>query len=87
MINIMQKYPEYIIEIGCHSDSVGSEAANLQLTESRATAIRNKLVSGGIAANRIRAKGFGETKPIASNNTREGRLQNRRVELRFSNNQ
>lgn len=64
-----------------HTDDVGSEASNLKLSEARANAVRDYLVSKGIAADHITATGFGEGQPIATNKTASGRQQNRRVEL------
>jgi len=64
-----------------HTDSVGTEAYNQRLSERRAKSVMDYLVSKGVAAERLSSKGFGETKPIASNKTEEGRAQNRRVEL------
>ncbi len=64
-----------------HTDSVGSEAYNLRLSQRRAQAVRDYLVRKGISASRLRVKGVGESEPVASNDTAEGRAQNRRVEL------
>lgn len=64
-----------------HTDNVGSDAANLALSQARAQAVLNWLVQHGIAANRLSAIGYGETKPRASNASEAGRAQNRRVEL------
>ena len=69
-----------------HTDNVGTEAYNLGLSKRRAAAVRDYLVSGGIAADRIKVEGFGESKPVASNDTADGRAQNRRVELRVIGN-
>lgn len=65
-----------------HTDSVGSAEYNLKLSERRADAVRRYLINGGIAPERIRTEGLGESQPVASNDTEEGRAQNRRVELR-----
>lgn len=64
-----------------HTDSVGSDSYNMKLSIRRANAVRDYLVNHGIPASRIRTEGFGETKPVASNATADGRAQNRRVEL------
>jgi outer membrane protein OmpA-like peptidoglycan-associated protein len=66
-----------------HTDSKGTDAYNQALSERRAKAVRDYLVHGGIAANRIEVQGFGESRPVASNATEDGRAQNRRVELRI----
>jgi OmpA-OmpF porin, OOP family len=65
-----------------HTDSVGTDAYNQKLSRRRADAVRQYLVKHGIPANRITAEGFGESRPVASNDTGDGRAQNRRVELR-----
>ena len=69
------------IEVAGHTDSRGSDAYNMNLSQQRAEAVRNYLVSKGIAADRLSAKGYGESQPVADNATDEGRFKNRRVEL------
>lgn len=69
------------IEVAGHTDSRGSDAYNMNLSQQRAEAVRKYLVSKGIAADRLSAKGYGESQPIASNATDEDRFKNRRVEL------
>lgn len=64
-----------------HTDNVGSEDFNLKLSTKRAEAVKNYLINKGIAAERITAKGFGESMPIAPNDTEENRALNRRVEF------
>jgi len=64
-----------------HTDAIGSDAYNQGLSERRADAVRRYLINGGIRPERIRTEGFGESRPVASNETEEGRAQNRRVEL------
>ncbi|HMJ53975.1 MAG TPA: OmpA family protein [Polyangiaceae bacterium] len=64
-----------------HTDAQGSDAANLELSTARAQNVRDYLVSHGVPADRIRALGLGETRPVADNNTPEGRANNRRVEI------
>ena len=71
------------IELGGHSDSIGSEETNLRLSQDRVNSVRNYLVNKGISGDRIVAQGYGETKPVASNSTEEGRAQNRRVEVKI----
>jgi OOP family OmpA-OmpF porin len=81
VVRILRMHPEIAIDIGVHSDSSGSSAFNQAQTEARAHAIRIYLTTHGIAARRIQAQGFGETHPIDSNSTAEGRAHNRRVEI------
>lgn len=69
------------IEIGGHTDDVGADEANLKLSQERAESVKKFLLEKGIAAERITAKGYGETKPVAPNTTDEGRKQNRRTEF------
>ena len=71
---------ETLIAVG-HTDSIGSDQYNQGLSERRANSVKNYLVSRGIAADRIYTEGKGESSPVASNATREGRAQNRRVEI------
>lgn len=71
------------IEIGGHTDSDGDDAANLTLSQKRADEVRKYLISKGISADRIKAVGHGESKPIADNDTANGKAQNRRTEIRI----
>ena len=64
-----------------HTDSQGTAASNQELSEKRAQAVRDYLVSRGIAADRIKSQGFGPTRPIGENSSAEGRANNRRVEI------
>ena len=68
-------------EVGGYTDADGSDASNLTLSQKRAEAVKNQLVTMGVDANRLTAKGYGETKPVADNTTFEGKAQNRRVEF------
>lgn len=76
----MKQNPNQTAIINGHTDSTGNPAYNQKLSERRATAVKNKTIEEGIAADRLDARGYGETKPIADNATKEGRKQNRRVE-------
>lgn len=71
------------VEISGHTDNVGSDAANLQLSLNRAKSVVDYLAQNGITATRLKAKGYGETKPLDNNDTEAGRAQNRRTELRI----
>lgn len=77
----MRMRPQAHIELRGHSDSMGSRAVNLQLARRRAEAVKAYLVEKGIEPERLRVRTYGESKPVASNATEKGRLQNRRVEL------
>ena len=69
------------VEVGGHTDNVGAADANLALSQKRAESVRAALVARGIAANRLAAKGYGDTAPVADNRSEDGRAKNRRVEL------
>jgi outer membrane protein OmpA-like peptidoglycan-associated protein len=81
---ILLAYPTLHVQIEGHTDSVGSDEYNQDLSEKRAGAVRDYFVQQGIAADSIESRGFGKTQPIATNETAEGRQQNRRVELVLS---
>ncbi len=78
-----QRYPDETVTIEGHTDNVGSPSYNQNLSENRASAVRNYLVDQGVSSSRISAYGYGETRPKASNGTPEGRQLNRRVEIRI----
>jgi len=78
---ILQVAPDYGLQIEGHTDSIGSEAYNLKLSERRADAVRDYLASAGVPARLLSIEGFGEDQPVASNSHAEGRQQNRRVEI------
>ncbi|NGZ96454.1 MAG: hypothetical protein CV089_10065 [Nitrospira sp. WS110] len=73
--------PDQTLLIEGHTDSIGSNEYNLSLSESRAQSVQKILLDGGIAAERMEIKGYGESKPIADNDTPSGQAQNRRVEI------
>jgi OOP family OmpA-OmpF porin len=78
--DVLRGTSERVLVTG-YTDSVGSDAYNLRLSERRAQTVRDALVADGVAANRIAAKGMGEANPLASNETAEGRAKNRRVDI------
>ena len=78
---ILQENGSVALEIDGYTDSDGSDAANLKLSQERAEAVKKVLVDGGIEAFRLSTKGFGESNPVDSNETPEGKANNRRVEL------
>ncbi|MGC2197480.1 MAG: OmpA family protein [Terriglobales bacterium] len=81
---IVLAYPSLHLSVEGHTDSIGGDDYNQQLSEKRAEAVRDYLVQQGISTDAIVASGFGKTAPVASNDTAEGRQQNRRVELVLS---
>lgn len=81
VVDLMNTYTQPVVEISGHTDDIGNDEANLQLSDLRAAAVLQYLVDAGIDAERIQSVGRGETEPIASNETDEGRAENRRVEL------
>ena len=81
LIYTAKRCPESKIQIAGHTDSDGDDAANQELSENRAGAVLSYLSSAGFAADRLQAKGFGETQPVASNDTPEGKAKNRRIEF------
>jgi len=82
---IMIEYSTAKFSISGHADSTGSKARNQELSDSRANAVKDYLVSKGVSSSNLTANGFGEDMPIASNNTRSGRSENRRVEVKLMN--
>src|SRR5690606_28973778 len=77
LVEVMNKYPLMRIEIAGHTDNVGDDAANLKLSQDRAASVRDFIVAQGIAAGRITATGYGETRPLESNDTEAGQAANR----------
>lgn len=77
----LERYPQSTVQIVGHTDSDGDAAYNQQLSERRANAVADVLLNQGVPFNRVRTFGRGETQPIASNFTAEGKAQNRRVEI------
>jgi outer membrane protein OmpA-like peptidoglycan-associated protein len=78
---LIERHPEWILDIGGHTDNVGGAAANQSLSVRRAESVRAALLAVGVAPTRLRATGFGASRPRESNATLEGRASNRRVEL------
>ncbi len=84
LVQLLNENPTLKVEISGHTDNVGSPADNLVLSNNRAKSVVNYLISKGVAANRLSYKGYGETKPVADNNTEEGRALNRRTEMKVT---
>jgi outer membrane protein OmpA-like peptidoglycan-associated protein len=81
IIQIMKDNADVKFEVGGHTDSDGDDALNMKLSQARADAVRSQLISMGIDAARLTAKGYGKTKPMSDNTTAEGKANNRRVEF------
>ncbi len=77
----LKEWGDAKVEVAGHTDSMGSDAYNMDLSQRRANAVRDYLIGKGIAADRLTAKGYGESRPVAENETEKGRYMNRRVEL------
>lgn len=82
LIALLQSNPSMKVEIGGHTDAVGSDEDNLVLSQNRANSVIEYLISEGIAAERLTAQGYGESQPVATNDTAEGRALNRRTEMK-----
>ena len=80
---LMIKHPEFKLLISGHTDNVGRPESNMSLSQNRALAVRNYLIKKGVDKSKLKAVWFGETKPIATNDTPEGRQKNRRVEMKI----
>lgn len=78
---ILADNPDVRVEISGHTDNTGGRAHNMSLSQARAESVRNYMVSRGIAEARLDARGYGPTRPVASNDTEEGKAQNRRIEF------
>lgn len=85
-IAILNQYPNTKFYIDGHTDSVGSEANNQKLSEGRAAAVVTYLSENGVDASRLESRGFGESQPLVSNKTKDGRSTNRRVEINLKSN-
>ncbi len=83
LIKLMNDVPTLKIELGGHTDSQGSKTYNQSLSERRAQAVVDYLTKNGISADRLVSKGYGEDEPVATNETKEGRQQNRRTEFKI----
>ncbi|HEX9958591.1 MAG TPA: OmpA family protein, partial [Fibrella sp.] len=81
---ILKAYPAVNLKIGGYTDNVGNAAANKKLSQRRAESAMTELVRLGVDQARLEAEGYGQEQPIASNNTEEGRAQNRRTAVRVT---
>jgi OOP family OmpA-OmpF porin len=80
---MLEENPDMVVEIGGHTDNIGSEEVNMKLSNRRAQVVKDYLVSKGIDTNRLKVKGYGELMPITDNSTPEGRALNRRIEFKI----
>jgi outer membrane protein OmpA-like peptidoglycan-associated protein/tetratricopeptide (TPR) repeat protein len=83
LVAFLQKNPTVKIEISGHTDNQGDKKSNLTLSDNRSKSVSNYLISKGISAERLTSKGYGDSMPVADNNTPEGRSQNRRTEFKI----
>jgi outer membrane protein OmpA-like peptidoglycan-associated protein len=86
LANIVLRCPGMVIEVGGHTDSVGSDATNQRLSETRASSVVTYLQGKGLGRDTMVAKGYGEAQPIADNSTAKGRWDNRRIEFKVLEN-
>ncbi len=87
MANVLVKYPDTNLVVVGHTDNRGSDSYNQKLSEQRAYAVKDYLVTYGVAGSRLVAKGLGEAQPVAANETADGQQQNRRVEIQIAANE
>jgi outer membrane protein OmpA-like peptidoglycan-associated protein len=87
LVTILGKYPDTNIEIQGHTDNVGSDTYNMDLSNRRASSVANYIISRGVSSSRISTKGYGESAPKYANDTEANRAQNRRVEFLISANE
>jgi OOP family OmpA-OmpF porin len=83
LAQIAQTCPAEKLEVGGHTDNIGSESYNQALSERRAVAVAHALAAAGVEAKRLSAVGYGETVPVGDNGTDEGRALNRRIEIKI----
>ncbi len=81
LVNLLADYPNASLIVDGHTDATGTEEYNQWLSEKRAESVKKYMADHGVNGSRITTNGYGQTKPIAANNTKDGRQQNRRVEV------
>jgi outer membrane protein OmpA-like peptidoglycan-associated protein len=84
LVAFMNENKDKKVSLSGHTDNVGTEAYNQKLSERRVSSVQDYVVKKGVEASRVSGQGFGESKPIADNKTREGRAKNRRVEIKVN---
>jgi outer membrane protein OmpA-like peptidoglycan-associated protein len=86
VVALLKKNTKLVVEVSGHTDNIGSDEINLKLSEERAKAVYDFLISKGVPPNRLQYKGYGKNRPIADNLTEEGRQKNRRTEFEIISN-
>lgn len=84
MSNVLNRYPQTVVQVCGHTDSQGSATYNQTLSQQRADAVKNLMVQLGVSQDRIEAVAYGESQPIAANENEAGRMLNRRVEIKIA---
>ncbi len=84
LVAFMNENKDKKVSLSGHTDNVGTEAYNQRLSERRVSSVQDYIVKKGVENSRVSGQGFGESKPIADNKTREGRAKNRRVEIKVN---
>jgi OOP family OmpA-OmpF porin len=82
--SILGRNPDVAVSVDGYTDSIGTDAYNMKLSQRRADSVKTYLVGKGVSASRLTTHGFGESNPVASNETKDGRAMNRRVELKVA---
>ncbi len=82
VVTVLQNNPDLNVQVQGHTDNVGNAAFNKQLSQRRAKSVRQYLIDKGIAPGRLEADGFGLSRPMFTNDSKEGRAKNRRVQLK-----
>lgn len=81
LVKVLKANKKLVIEIGGHTDNVGSQETNKTLSQKRADSVKKYLISKGISSSQIQTKGYGDTQPVAYNDTADGRQKNRRTQV------
>lgn len=84
-VQVLLQNPDMKVEVQGHTDNVGTEKGNMKISQRRAERVKNYLVARGVEEHRLTAVGYGESRPITENNTKEGRAMNRRIEFKIVN--
>jgi outer membrane protein OmpA-like peptidoglycan-associated protein len=82
--SVVRDYPQTVVRVEGHTDSTGSESYNMDLSRRRANSVKNIVIQQGVSSSRIETVAFGESAPVASNDTEFGRARNRRVEIKIA---